>query len=108
MYFKNEILDKLANKGIYKFIIAMDNVYNFHSDEDDYYMEFYEDISEYNGFLCFINTFDHVAKEMERARLQYYINFGAHLNDIDWRIKSPHHVLKEIEKAMKKPLRQLL
>jgi hypothetical protein len=86
----------------------MENVYNFHSDEDDYYMEFFEDLIEYEGYVCMINCYDHVEKEMERARLQYYLRFGPHLNDIDWRIKSPQHVLKEIEKQMNKGQRQIM
>ncbi|HPK10697.1 MAG TPA: hypothetical protein PK246_10220 [Saprospiraceae bacterium] len=107
MTLRQNLLDPLFDQGIYKFILCMDNVYNFHADEDDYYMELYENLSEEEGYLCLVNSSEHVENEMARARLQYYIHFGAALNDIDWRSKSPNHFYKEVDRIVMRGTQRL-
>ncbi len=108
MTFKQKVLNHLVGKGISKIILVMDNVLNFHSGDDDYYIELHEDLAELEGYICMINTFDHVMREMETAGLQYYVGFGNYLNMLDWRGKNPDHVLKEVESRMNNVQKQLI
>lgn len=97
MYFKRNLINELIDESIFKFIIICDNVLNFHASDDSYYEEWYEDIKEDNGWICFINTFKHVEDEMKSAMLQYFINFGENYNDINWRIFTPNNLFLMIE-----------
>jgi hypothetical protein len=101
MFFKRDILDHLINEGIYKFIVICENVLNFHSSDDCYYEELWDDIKEEDGWLCLLNTYDHVTKEMSKIRLQYYINFGFQFNDIDWHNKEPEYLFEEVSNRLK-------
>lgn len=97
MYFKRNLINELIDESIFKFIIICDNVLNFHASDDSYYEEWYEDIKEDNGWICFINTFKHVEDEMKSAMLQFFINFGENYNDINWRIYTPNNLFLMIE-----------
>jgi hypothetical protein len=100
MFLKRDIADLFIKKGISKFILFCDNVLNYHGDDDSYYEEWYDDIKDENGFICLVNTFDHVHDEMNKYRLYYYLNYGPNLNDINWRLRKPKHVLIEIENIL--------
>lgn len=76
MFLKRDLIDILSKNNIYKFIIFCDNVLNYHGDDDCYYEEWYDDIKDDIGWVCLVNTFDHVAAEMQRYSLQYYLNYG--------------------------------
>ena len=41
---KRNIIDLLIARHIYKFILIGENILNFHSDDDSYYEEWYDDI----------------------------------------------------------------
>ena len=66
MLLKREIIDVLISKKIYHFVLFCDNVLNYHGDEDCYYEEWYDDIKDQEGWICFVNTFDHVLLEMKK------------------------------------------
>ncbi len=107
MFLKRELIDQLLRNGIVKFIVFCDNVLNFHGDDDSYYEEWYEDVSEERGWIAFVNVQDHVLKEMESNQLQFYINLGDHLNDLNWRLKIPDHAILQIEYHMNHTIKQL-
>ncbi len=107
-FLKREIIDSLLSHHIYKFIIICENVLNFHGDEDCYYEEFYEDVIEENGWICLVNTLDHVEDEMKDTRLQYYINFGKQYNNLNWRIHSPKAVFSAIEALVHGDVKRLV
>jgi hypothetical protein len=106
-FLKRDIADVLIKHGIYKFILICDNVLNFHASDDCYYEEWWDDIKEYDGWVCVINTFDHVSQEMNRTRLQYYINFGEQYNDVEWYNKLPEALLAEVEMRMREGMKYL-
>ena len=85
----------------------MENVLNFHGDDDSYYEEWYEEISDEGGWITTINSFDHVANEMERSNLQYYIHTGESFNEMAWRGKEPHHLIQQVEQVMRSNTKQL-
>lgn len=102
MYLKTEVINVLSKNGISKFIILCDNVLAFHSSDDSYYEEWWDDIKEEDGWVVMINTFDTVQDEMKRARLQYYVNFGPRYNDIVWHNKTPSLIYKAVKKLLQK------
>ena len=85
--FKRSVVDRIIAQGVNKFILICENVLNFHSSDDAYYEEWREDLEE--GWICLINSLDHVSEEMADSRLQHYLYFGRQFNDINWRLHSP-------------------
>ncbi len=92
MWVKREIVDQLAHHGIHKFMFIMENVLNFHGDEDAYYEEWYDDVAEEEGWICMVNVQEHVAQEMSDTQLHYYLNFGDRYNNINWRTQKPENL----------------
>ncbi len=108
MFLKREVIDQLTNHDVHKFIIICENVLNFHGSDDCYYEEWYEDISDERGWICFLNTLDHVKDEMQDHRLQHYVNFGADFNDINWRPHKPKVIFKIIDEMINGGLQRQL
>ena len=107
MHLKREVIDALIELEIYKYILICDNVLNFHGSDDSYYEEWYEDISDENGWICFLNTFAHVEEEMLATRLQSFVNFGGIYNHIYWRPQKPMVVYKAIEGLLQGKIKRL-
>lgn len=97
MYLKREVIDPMIREGITKYILICENVLNFHGSDDCYYEEWFDDIRENDGWICFLNTLDHVADEMAETQLQYYANFGKNFNDINWRPHKPKTIFRAID-----------
>jgi len=76
MFLKRDLADVFLKKDINRFVILCYNVLNYHGDDDSYYEEWYDDVKDENGWICLVNTFDHVLDEMKKFRLHYYLNFG--------------------------------
>jgi hypothetical protein len=108
MYLKREVVDAMANEGITKFILVCENVLNFHGSDDCYYEEWYEDVADEHGWICFVNTLNHVADEMRDTQLQQYVNFGEQFNDINWRPHKPKLFFKVIEAMVHGELKRYL
>lgn len=97
MFLKREVIDPLADQGIRKFILICENVLNFHGSDDCYYEEWFEDIVEEEGWICFINTLRHVAEEMKETQLDHFVNFGEEFNNINWRPHKPKAIMRAID-----------
>lgn len=82
----------LISEGITKFMIICENILNFHGDDNSYYEEWYEEIQDNDGWICFVNISDHVYKEMRKASLQYFVNMGGRLNELNWRTQKPENI----------------
>lgn len=96
MFLKREIMDLLIGEGINKFILICENVLNFHGSDDCYYEEWYEDIQDEGGWICLINTLEHVEQEMQDHQINYFVNFGHPLNQFNWRPHRPKMVFKMV------------
>ncbi len=107
MFLKREIADHLYQNGIRKYIIFCDNVLNFHGSDNCYYEEWLEDVAEEGGWICLINTLEHVEREMEATSLQHYVNFGGIFNDVDWRRKKPENLRTLIETMLQNSTKRL-
>jgi len=86
---KRQLVDVLIAQGIYRYILICENVYNFHGDDDSYYEEWWEDIREEGGWICLINTEQHVYEEMNATGLFRYAHFGPFFNNVIWRPRRP-------------------
>ncbi|MEE9439194.1 MAG: hypothetical protein V3V14_09360 [Saprospiraceae bacterium] len=107
MILKRNVIDKLLSNDISKFILFGDNVLNYHGDEDSYYEEWYEDVSDAGGWICFVNFRHHVISEMETINLQYYLLMGNQFNDILWRHKTPNYTIEYINQLINQSTKQL-
>lgn len=89
MFLKREIIDHLAQYDIHKYILVCENVLNFHGSDDCYYEEWKEEVMDENGWICFVNTLDHVKDEMESTMIHYQVHMGGPFNQLEWRGKKP-------------------
>ena len=89
MFLKREIVDHLFQHDIHKYIIVCENVLNFHGSDDCYYEEWKEEVIDEQGWVCFVNTLDHVKEEMEGTLIQHQVHLGGPFNELDWRGKKP-------------------
>lgn len=108
MFLKREIIDHLAQHRINKFILFCENVLNFHGSDDCYYEEWYDDVKENGGWICFLNTLVHVEEEMHATQLHHYVNFGHHYNEVNWRAHSPKTVFRLVEGLINNEIKKIL
>lgn len=95
MYLKRNIIESLIEKGINKFIIIGENVLNFHSGDNDYYEEWFDDLED--GWIVGLNFRNHVLREFKNANLDYYISFGGKFDDFNWRCHDPNQLFRAVE-----------
>jgi MFS superfamily sulfate permease-like transporter len=80
--------------GIYKFIIIAENVLNFHSSERDYYEEWYEDVTDENGWTVILNMPQQTQHDFTKLKLNRYLEL---MELTDWRVYKPFHLFKKID-----------
>lgn len=102
MLLKREIIELMMDCGINKFILVGENVLNFHSSDDLYYEEWFQDVDE--GWIAGINFRDHVLEEFRCNHIDYYINVGGQLDDMAWRSLKPLQFFKKVEEQLIKRL----
>jgi hypothetical protein len=102
MILKRDIIDLLIHEGINKFILIGEHVLNFHSSDDSYYEEWFEDVED--GWIVFLGGRAHVLAEFKKYNLDYYINFGGELETLEWRTFKPHQLHNKIDKLISKRL----
>jgi hypothetical protein len=100
MFLKREVIDHLIDAGISKFILICENVLNFHASDDCYYEEWSEDIADEMGWICLLNTLDHVEEEMRSQQIHYYVSMGPPYNNVNWRKLKPKNLCLLIEKMV--------
>jgi hypothetical protein len=94
MELKREVIDVFQAEGIFKFVLIAENVLNFHSDGKDYYQEWYEEVTDENGWLVMIEMPEATQHDFKKAKLNQYIE----LYDLpNWRIYKPFHLFKKID-----------
>jgi len=107
MYLKREVIDPILQHDINKFVFCCDNVLNFHGSDDSYYEEWYDDVKETQGYICFMNTLDHVKIEMESSRIDHYVKLGYDYNEINWRSLQPKALINFLENKMELETKKL-
>ena len=98
MTLKREIIELMVDEGLNKFILIGENVLNFHSSDDCYYEEWFQDVED--GWIAGINFREHVISEFKRNNIDYYINLGGNLDDMVWRNLKPIQLFKNVEREL--------
>lgn len=102
MTLKRNIIDLLIDEGINKFILIGENVLNFHSSDDSYYEEWFDDIED--GWIALINFRDHVLNDFSDENLDQFFVSGGKLNDMAWRTAQPYQLFQKVEDQVYKRL----
>lgn len=98
---KRNIIDLLVSRGIVKFILIGENILTFHNDSDDYYQEWYEDISEEGGWIIGLNFNDTVKADFKKVRATNYVMFR---DEDAWRTLKPEHLFLKLDNWVLKGL----
>lgn len=102
MLLKREILESIISEGVNKFILIGENILNYHTSDDCYYEEWFQDVED--GWIAGINFRDHVIDEFKINNIDYYINFGGELDEMNWRQLKPLQFFKKVEEQLTKRL----
>lgn len=105
MYLKRDVADVLISNGINKFILIGDNVLNFHSSDDCYYEEWFDDVD--SGWVCLLNFREHVMQELQDAGIDYYLLMGGKLQLVSWRTYQPQQLYNLVNGFVQKRLENL-
>ena len=73
MQLKREVIDKMEKEGIHKFILITENVLNFHSSDREYYEEWYDEVTDEDGWIVSLNMPDATQYDFKKKKLNYYI-----------------------------------
>lgn len=102
MTLKRDIIDNMLAEGITKFILVGENVLNFHSSDDCYYEEWFDDIED--GWIALLNFREHVLHEFMGANIDHYFVMGGMISEIDWRTYKPMHLFEKVDSYVMKRL----
>ncbi len=94
MTLRREVTDILFMEGIYKFIIIAENVLNFHSSDDSYYEDWYQELEEEHGWITILNMPEQSQYDFRKARLNRYVEL---LDFPHWRTMQPQHLFHLID-----------
>lgn len=89
MALKRNIIEEMMAHGIARFILIGENVLNFHASDDEYYNEWFEEVSDAEGWIALLNFRDHVIEDFQRAGIDQYFLLGGQLNALSWRTAEP-------------------
>jgi hypothetical protein len=99
MTLKREVIDKLFNNNIYKFILITENVLNFHSGDKDYYEEWNENVNDESGWIVALNMPEATQYDFKKRKLHQIIEL---MELEDWRTYKPHHLFRKIDEMLTK------
>jgi hypothetical protein len=102
MTLRREVTDHFFAEGITKFILIAENVLNFHSSEADYYEEWFENVTDEEGWIMMLNMPESSQYDFKKTKLHYYIELK---EMADWRRYQPEALFKKIDDEIKKRLR---
>src|SRR5665213_901876 len=98
-----ELIDEFMYQGIRKFILITENVLNFHSSDDCYYEEWYEDVEEKNGWIVSLNMPSQTQYDFRKARLDHYVEM---LSVPAWRTMKPDILYNQVDNLLLRRLSQ--
>lgn len=107
MHLKREVIDELLVAGIRHFILIAEQILTFYGDDDSYYEEWYQEVSDGNGWIVMINTLTHVHQELTDTRLDQYLHFGEIFNNLNWRPQKPERIYEAIEGLLQNEQRRI-
>lgn len=104
MQFKREVIDSLISEGIHRFILIGENVLNFHFSDDCYYEEWFDEVTEDDGWIALLNFREHVLDDMKSIDLDSYFVLGGELNELGWRTFAPDQLYQRIDDCVNQRL----
>ncbi|HVG40173.1 MAG TPA: hypothetical protein VM888_01080 [Chitinophagaceae bacterium] len=101
MTLKRDVVDLFEKEGISKFILIAENVLTFHSGDKDYYQEWFEEVTDEEGWIVCLNMPDATQYDFKKSKINYYVE----LMELDnWRTYKPFHLFKKIDGEISKRL----
>ena len=104
MILKRNIVEHLMAQGIAKFILIGENVLNFHTSDEEYYSEWFEEVSEQDGWIALLNFRSHVLSDLQSGNIDQYFLLGGRLNALKWRTLEPETLYEQVEGLVMKRL----
>lgn len=108
MTLKRDIIEMMMQDGISKFILIGENVLNFHSSDECYYEEWFEEVEDAEGWISLLNFRQHVLEDFQSADIDSYFVMGGQLNDVSWRTYTPAHLFNKIRSVVMNRLGEIL
>ncbi|MFT5778033.1 MAG: hypothetical protein ACI837_000981 [Crocinitomicaceae bacterium] len=102
MTLKRDLIDEMLPLGIDKYMLIGENVLNFHSSDDCYYEEWFEDVED--GWIAFINFHDHVKEEIQQVGIDHYVVMGGEMEELEWRSYLPNQLFDKVNGIITKRL----
>lgn len=87
MTLKRDFLEMLLYKGINKFILIGENIFNFHGSDDLYYEEWFEEVED--GWIAAVSFPEFIQEEFKKYKIDCYVNMGGTLQIAHWRTLHP-------------------
>jgi hypothetical protein len=97
MSLKREVIDEFLRQGISKFILITENVLNFHSSDNSYYEEWFEDVTDANGWIVILNMPEATQHDFKKARLNNYMEF---IGFAPWRTMKPDVLFNQLDNIL--------
>ncbi|MEO6949731.1 MAG: hypothetical protein ABI123_08895 [Ginsengibacter sp.] len=97
MTLKRDVIDEFLSAGITKFILITENVLNFHSSDDSYYEEWFEDVKEKGGWIVFMNMPEATQHDFINSRLNNYVEL---FNFVQWRTMKPELLFGQLDNLL--------
>lgn len=104
MYLKRDVVEPMIAEGISKFILAGEGVLNFHFGEEDYYAEWFDEVTDADGWIALVNFLPHVRADLRDAGLDQYLLFGGRLDEMEWRAMEPDQVYALVSSQVQRRL----
>lgn len=104
MFLKREVVEPLMECGISKFILIAENVLNFHTSDDSYYEEWFDEVEDADGWIALLNLREHVLDEMKSESLDQYFVMGGRLADFSWRTMTPQQFFSVVSRYVSQRL----
>jgi hypothetical protein len=101
MTIRREITDYLFDQGIEKFVLIAENVLNFHSSDESYYEEWYENLQEVGGWAVILDLPSQSQHDFVRSKLHHYLP----LVDLpQWRTMKPENIIIAVDEMLSRQL----
>ena len=85
------------SSGIHKFILIGENVLNFHYSDDCYYEEWFEEVTDEEGYIVLLNFREHVLQEFKAGGIDQYFLSGEGFKKVNWRTDDPYKISEMLD-----------
>ncbi|MFN4007507.1 MAG: hypothetical protein ACK4HE_08350 [Chitinophagaceae bacterium] len=101
MTLRRELTDHLFAAGITRFILIAENVLNFHSSDREYYQEWYEEVTDENGWIIMLNMPVQSQQDFIKTKLHRYVEL---VEMPQWRTYKPELIYQQLQEMLSKRL----